>query len=279
MAESLTVGEFTVVAIEDGVSHLPPSVHPGTDCSDLLDETGTREIPIGAYLVRGPHGIALVDAGAGAAQFPFPSEMADADGLANPPRHLLDTGKLPESLAEAGVAPGDVTTVLLTHLHLDHIGWLVAGGVPFFPHATVYYGAADWEPLVVNADPADPARAILEAAEKAGILRSYDGDDVEVLPGIRAVRTPGHTPGSYVVALESRGERLWFVGDLVSHPGHLGDEAIRFAMDTDPGKARQSRASVLATAQREDIAIAAAHVGNPAFRRITPEGTWAAAKD
>lgn len=270
MTESVTAGEFTVVTVEDGVSNLPPSAYPGAAM------TGAREIPIGAHLVRGPHGLVLIDAGAGVAEFPFPPEMAE--GLADPPAFLLRSGRLPQSLAELGVDPADITDVLLTHLHLDHVGWLAVDGEPYFPNATVRFGAADWAPFVTGADPADPARAVLEAAAKAGVLRPYDDGESEILPGIRAVPTPGHTPGSHVLVVGPTDEQVWFTGDLITHPGQLVDADIHFMMDTDRPTARRARATVFDRARHENIVIAAAHLASPAFRRISAAGEWAFSK-
>ncbi|MFF5083671.1 MBL fold metallo-hydrolase [Actinoplanes sp. NPDC000266] len=71
-------------------------------------------------MVQGPAGAFLIDAGAGELALPFPVELATEHS----PSHLALAGKLPAALAEAGVAPEDVTAVLLTHLHLDHVGWI-----------------------------------------------------------------------------------------------------------------------------------------------------------
>ncbi|WP_306213877.1 MBL fold metallo-hydrolase [Actinoplanes sp. RD1] len=273
MTEKITIGEFTVTVLTDGSSHLPPSAYPGADFGrfpGLLDDTGTYRIRLGAHLVQGPAGTFLVDAGAGELTLPFPPELAEANALSNPPQHLAKAGDLPAALAAAGVAPEEITRIFVTHLHLDHVGWL-----PHFPDATVHYGAGDW-PLLVDAAPADdPTRVIMQAAEKAGVLRPYEPGEHEVVPGVTVLPVPGHTPGHVVIALSSGSEQLWFTGDLIELPGQLTDRDIHFMTDVDRSQAAAARARLFARAKAEGIVIAAAHLSDPSFRRITPADTWA----
>lgn len=277
MSQTYRVGRFQVTALDDGESHLPPSAYPGADPHDypeIADSDGTIPIRVGAHLVTGPAGAFLVDAGAGRRTVPFPPEMAAADGLVHAPGDLMRAGDLPAALAAAGVRPEEITHVLLTHLHLDHVGWVVADGAPFFPHAVVHYGAGDWKELVEGADPADPVRDIMLTAERAGVLRPYEDRPQEVLPGVRVVPVPGHTPGSVVVELESEGERLWFTGDLFQHPGQSRRDDIAFMTDVDRAAAARARAEVVRRAAADGIVLATAHLPNPVFRRLTPDGSW-----
>ncbi|MBB2903215.1 glyoxylase-like metal-dependent hydrolase (beta-lactamase superfamily II) [Kineococcus radiotolerans] len=307
--DRLRLGAFDVIALEDGAAHMPPSAYPGADFTrhlDLLDETGTYPIRMGAFLVRSPHGVILIDAGAGEAAIPFPLQMSQADGLTNPPEHLMTSGRLPAALAKVGVTPAEIDAVFVTHLHLDHIGWLMHEGKPFFPNATVHYGHQDWQSLVTAVPADDPARQIMEAAHAAGILRPYpspparlEGDAIhdathdaaphpvdcaaslvgaeagsEVFPGVRAVPVPGHTPGSHLITLNSDGRRLIFLGDLMEHPGQLTDAGIHFMTDIDRSVAQRARALIFNQARREDIVLVAAHLTNPVFRRVSSHRTW-----
>ncbi|SNY67490.1 MBL fold metallo-hydrolase [Paractinoplanes atraurantiacus] len=270
MTEMITIGDYTVTVLRDGSSYLPPSFYPGADFSrfpGLLGADGTYEIRLGAHLVRGPAGTFLIDAGAGELALPFPAELAGE----NSPAHLARAGNLPAALTEAGVTPGDIDAVLITHLHLDHVGWIMKDGAPYFPNAVVHYGAEDWALL----DGDEPTREIMEAAEKAGVLRPYGTED---LPGVRVMSVPGHTPGHVVIELASGGRRLWFTGDLLQLPGQLTDRDIHFVTDADRGLATAARARLLAQAKREGIVIAAAHLGDPSFRLIAADDSWIPAR-
>jgi glyoxylase-like metal-dependent hydrolase (beta-lactamase superfamily II) len=279
MAEQISIGEFTVTTLRDGVSHLPPSAYPGAnfdDYPDLLDDSGTYAIRLGAHLVQGPSGTFLIDAGAGDFALPFPADLAAANGLTSPPRDMARAGALPDALAGAGVDPADITMIFVTHLHLDHIGWLMKDGRPFFPNATVIYGAEDWAELVDGVNVDDPARAIMLAADEAGILRTYGGLATGELPmGLDVVPVPGHTPGHVMITLQSGEDEIWFVGDLIEHPGQLTDRNIHFMTDVDRAAATRARADLFAHAQRDSIVIAAAHLEDPTFRLITADFRWA----
>ncbi|MFE1198526.1 MBL fold metallo-hydrolase [Streptomyces olivaceoviridis] len=277
MTEKITIGDYVVTVLSDGYSNLPPSAYPGADFSrfpHLLGENGTYRIRIGAHLVQGPAGTFLIDAGAGELDMPFPAELAAANRLSNPPQNMASAGNLPAALAAAGVTPEDVTGILITHLHLDHIGWLIKDGAPYFPNATAYYGAEDWALLVDAVAEDDPARVLMHQADKAGILRTYEPGDYELFPGLSVLHAPGHTPGHVMIALESGGEKLWFTGDLIELPGQLTDRHIHFMTDVDRDLATNARDRLFAQAKKEQIIIAAAHLTNPSFRKITANDTW-----
>ncbi|GAA2229062.1 MBL fold metallo-hydrolase [Herbiconiux moechotypicola] len=275
--ETLKIGQFTITVIDDGIGHLPPSMYPGSvpaDFDGVTDQHGTVTIRAGAFLVEGPHGTVLVDAGAGVMALPFPDAMTQADELESPPDHLMKSGRLPESLRDAGVEPTAIDAVLITHLHSDHVGWIMTGHRPTFGSAIVYYPELDWPTLVDAADPADPGRIVLEHAAEAGILRPYPSADAEILPGIRAVTVPGHTPGSVVVELASEGQKLWFTGDLIELPAQLQHDRIHFATDADRGAAGEARTRLLREAREGGVVIVASHLMAPTFRLIGADGDW-----
>jgi Metallo-beta-lactamase superfamily len=145
----IDVGGIKVSALNDGEVHLPPMYYPGLDFGvhpELLQADGTYHIPVGCFLIQAEDLTVLVDAGLGPASIPFPRDIAAAAGLTDPPEVIAAGGLLPGALAAAGVAPADISTVFLTHLHADHIGWVAPGGVLFFPHAVVMRSAVEWLP-------------------------------------------------------------------------------------------------------------------------------------
>jgi glyoxylase-like metal-dependent hydrolase (beta-lactamase superfamily II) len=144
----IDVGGIKVSALNDGEVHLPPMYYPGLDFGahpELLQADGTYHIPVGCFLIQAEGLTVLVDAGLGPSTIPFPGDIAAAAGLTDPPELIAAGGLLPGALAAAGVAPTDITTVFLTHLHADHIGWVAPGGALSFPNAVVMCGAVEWE--------------------------------------------------------------------------------------------------------------------------------------
>ena len=277
MSDSITLGTFTVTALDDGECLLPPMFYPGADFTaepELLSSDGTYHIRAGAYLVQGPGTTMLVDAGAGPDNIPFPAEMATAAGLDTHPEFLTEVGHLPDSLAAAGVDPSDVTVIVLTHLHSDHIGWVAPHGKVFFPNAVVYYGEADWDALISPKEKDDPDRVVMEAARDAGVLRPLTAPSVSVADGVIAVHAPGHTPGSYLVTIASDGQKLYLTGDVIQHPQQLTRSGVDFLTDHDRVHATATRADLFAEVAGTNVVLGTAHVPNPVFRRVASDRKW-----
>jgi glyoxylase-like metal-dependent hydrolase (beta-lactamase superfamily II) len=269
----IDVGGIKVSALNDGEVHLPPMYDPGLDFGahpELLAVDGTYHIPVGCFLIEAAGRTVLVDAGLGPSSIPFPGDIAAAAGLTDPPESIAAGGLLPGALAAAGVAPADITTVFLTHLHADHIGWVAPHGVLFFPNAVVICSAVEWQTPPVAPAPGElEGRRGLAAAEAAGVLRVIDAATVELAPGVSAHHSPGHTPGHYVVRVSSRGQTAYLLGDVVHHPLQLNDKGISFLSETDPEHALRTRAELLTALQERNAAVGMTHFPGLDFQRIT----------
>ncbi len=147
-------------------------------------------------------------------------------------------GRLPEALAEAGIAVGDVDTVVLTHLHTDHVGWAVVGDRPFFGNARYVLPRGDVD-AVRQLNPSLEAR-LLDPLRATGQLSIVDSD-TPLAPGVEIVATPGHTPGHQSVLVTRGDERVLITGDLLVHALQLIHPGIGYAHETDPDLARASR--------------------------------------
>ena len=205
-----------------------------------LDPHGLFRMTFGGYLVRTADRVVLVDVGVGPRPIAPPGIPAPYDGV------LLD------SLRAEGLEPADVTDVVLTHLHLDHIGWVSDDGVPVFPHATYRCAEQEWG----GAAPPPVAELMAPVTDR---LETWDRDST-LLPGLDARLAPGHTPGSSVVVVSSGSERVFLVGDLAHCPHELLVRDWAGLGDADPAQAAASRAQVA-----EEVADAGAWVGSTHF--------------
>jgi glyoxylase-like metal-dependent hydrolase (beta-lactamase superfamily II) len=265
----IDVGGIKVSALNDGEVHLPPMYYPGLDFGahpELLQADGTYHIPVGCFLIQAADLAVLVDAGLGPSSIPFPGDIAAKAGLTDPPESVAAGGLLPGALAAAGVAPADITTVFLTHLHADHIGWVAPGGVLIFPNAVVMCGAVEWETPPIAPAPGElEGRRGLAVARAAGVLRLIDAAIVELAPGISAHHSPGHTPGLYVVSVSSDGETAYLLGDVVHHPLQLNDTGISFLSESQPERALRAREELLTALQGRNVSIRHGPLPGPGF--------------
>jgi glyoxylase-like metal-dependent hydrolase (beta-lactamase superfamily II) len=253
----LRIGAATVIALDDGQgpffeprTRAFPTATPAhwraADAADprALGADGGWVLRFRCFAIRYDDGrTVLVDAGIG---------PADAPAAAWAPT----PGRLPESLAAAGIAPADVHAVVLTHLHTDHIGWAVVDGAPYFPNARYVMQRAEADAIRDLGSPAGPyAIAPLTAA---GVLDLVDGD-TPVAPHLTAVATPGHTPGHQCALLDSGTDRVLVTGDLLVHAVQLVDPTLPYAHEMDPATAAASRTRLLALPG--PLTLATAHLG------------------
>ena len=190
------------------------------------------------------------------------------------------TGRLPESMAEAGIDPASITLVLLTHADTDHVfGLLDDQGRKTFPNARIAISRREFDHWVdgqvINGKSPNPDwRRVTEPT-----LRAYaEGaiwleDSAEILPGVTAVATPGHSPGHFAFRIESAGEVLYVFGDAVHHQLiELAEPDWAFLWDFDPAEGLRSKAAVLARACAEGALCHGFHFQWPGLGRLAPQG-------
>lgn len=185
---------------------------------------------------------------------------------------LFDAGMVPAnnaaSLAQAGVKPEDVTHVVLTHMHGDHVSGLMDGDSPAFPNAQLILPRPENDYWAANPSEAYTAK-VVPLLDKA---QQIEGTE-EILPGIKAEPAHGHTPGHTTYLLESDGQRLLITGDSFNHYVYSVQRPawhVRFDVDKDQGAA--TRQAVLARLAEERIPFIGYHMPFPALGFIAPNG-------
>ena len=271
----LRLGDFQVSSLSDGT--VPQDLHKlltGTTAAEvdgLLDRSFLEnpvEASINAFLIDTGSRLVLVDTGAG--RFFGP-------GFG---------GKLSVSLAAAGYQPQQINDILITHIHTDHSGGLVDGDRLVFPNATIHVGKPDLDFFLNPANAAssgydkkyfDEAAKTLGPYLRAGKVKAFSGR-TQLLPGVTAVPTPGHTPGHSFYLIESQGQQLELMGDIVHVASvQFPQPRITIVYDVDSAAAASQRKSQFATLASERRLVAAAHLPFPGIGHIGIEGsgyTW-----
>ncbi|MBY8840530.1 MBL fold metallo-hydrolase [Streptomyces sp. SP2-10] len=202
---------------------------------------------------------------------------------ANPAWHDLNTGFL-QRLTAAGFPPDSVDLVILTHLHADHVGWNTreADGewVPTFPNARYVTSRAErqfWAGYDLEEAREQMFRDSVIPVEEAGLLDLVDvpAEGVDIVPGLRLLPTPGHTPGHVAVALTSRGRTAVITGDCVHHPVQFAHPGIGACVDIDPERSEASRRALLDSLAGTEALVLGTHFAPPtAGRVVSHEGAY-----
>jgi len=192
-----------------------------------------------------------------------------------------NTGRLLRNLQAEGIAPEDIDTVILTHGHPDHIGGNTdAEGKPAFPDARFVMWKDEWDFWTSE-------RAELElGGHVGGVLLKFArrnlppiqgqldlvDHETEILPGIRAVAAPGHTPGHMALAVSSGGEQLLYISDAVLHPFHLERPEWYAAVDLAPEQVVATRRRLLDRGAAEKALVLAFHFPFPGLGHVVRKG-------
>lgn len=270
----LQVGEIDVLVVSDGVLSLPGEMlghnaDPAVRAAWLKDRflpAGTLEWALNVVVVRSGDRTILIDAGLGA----------------DPDLALPRAGLLNQRLASAGIDLASVTDVVLTHLHMDHIGGLLVDGVMdrLRPDLRIHLAAAEAEFWAspdfsrVSMPPGFPdalrrtARRFLN--EYRSRLRPFE-KDYEVAPGVLVTRTGGHTPGHSVVRLASGGDRLTFAGDAVFQVG-FDHPDWHNGFEHDPEEAARVRIRLLRELAATREPLIATHLSFPSVCHVAAAG-------
>jgi glyoxylase-like metal-dependent hydrolase (beta-lactamase superfamily II) len=262
--QTTTIGDIRVTYLPDGETRLAPTaffpasteegwkLHP-----EWLDEEGRLLVSIGSFLLQSGDRNVLVDTGFGPRHVEFPG-FGPFDG-----------GRLLQSLAQAVVEPGDIDTVVYTHLHLDHVNasvrrddetWSLA-----FPNARFLIRESEWNQWAGKNDPAGIYQETEEAIRDR--VELFDSDRT-IAPGVSVMSTPGHTPGHNSIVVSSGAERGVILGDVVHCPVQLEEEEWGCVFDVDAALARSTRDKLLAELEGSATLVASGHFSDFSFGRV-----------
>jgi glyoxylase-like metal-dependent hydrolase (beta-lactamase superfamily II) len=267
----MKVGDFEVTALSDGTVDLPMDKLLTNTTPDKVQKAlaaiflkAPVETSVNAFLINTGTKLVLVDAGAA--------------NLFGP-----TLGKLVTSLKASGYQPEQVDEIYITHMHADHLGGLAAGDKAAFPNAVVRAAKAEGDFWLSQANmdkaPAQMkdffkgAMAAMKPYVTASKYKPFEGADVELVPGVHALAAAGHTPGHTIYAIESKGERMVFCGDLMHVAAvQFADPSVTIQFDSDPKAAAPERKKVYADAAAKGYYLAFAHVSWPGIGHVAKDG-------
>jgi glyoxylase-like metal-dependent hydrolase (beta-lactamase superfamily II) len=265
MPTKITIGNVEVIALVDLPFELPWSmIFPGREQAEVepyqamypfASGKAGLQTQAGAYALRAQGKTVLIDTGLG------PGPIAFLGGA---------RGRLLDDMREKGVDPGSIDTVAVTHLHGDHVGWNLDGGKPNFPNARYLIPQGDWDyfntMLETNAQMGQvtPLKAL-------GVMDLISGE-TELTSDVRAMPTPGHTPGHTSYLIASGGEKAVITGDLAHHPAQVHETKWCPVFDENSSASSESRRRVVEMLEAEGAIAAFCHFPAPFGKIVRLEG-------
>ena len=217
-------------------------------------------IEIGCYLVRAPGRTILIDTGYGEG----PLEAIGGR-----------CGELMDDLTSKGIRPEEIDTVFISHLHSDHVGWNVVGAdenpVPAFPNARYVAHQADLDHFrradIQAASTFPFMDRCVESIVRLGLFDTI-GEDTDLTPEVRALHTPGHTPGHMSVLVTSQGETALIQGDVLVHPAQVTEDDWNCHFDFDWPMATDTRRKMLEEVESQGTPVISCHFPAPGFGKV-----------
>ncbi|MCC8940735.1 MBL fold metallo-hydrolase [Bradyrhizobium sp. Arg68] len=271
---ALKIGEIDVMVVSDGVLPLPgamlahnadPAVRAAW-LKDMFLPSDAFDWALNVVVVRSGSQTILVDAGLGF----------------DPQLNLPRAGQLTKRLEAAGIDLGSVTDVVLTHMHMDHVGGLIVDGVKerlrrdlrihVAASEVEFWESPDFSRVAMPPGFPDALRAAAKrfTKEYQNHLRTFE-DEHEVAPGVVVTRTGGHTPGHSVVRVASGGDRLMFAGDAVFTVGFEHPDWYN-GFEHDPAEAARVRVRLLQELAKTRSLLVATHLPFPSIGHVAVDG-------
>ncbi|MEP6747623.1 MAG: MBL fold metallo-hydrolase [Bacteroidota bacterium] len=183
-------------------------------------------------------------------------------------------GRLQQLLQQENIKKEEITDVIITHFHPDHIGGVYSDdGLLNFPKARFHTNEDEWNYWHSSASDNQPELFKNFIEKNVTKLKDLDlqfckGDSTEILPGITAIKVEGHTPGQIALDIHSGNEHLLYIADAFLHPLHIEKLDWQTIYDHDHEKAKQSRIKLLELAYKNNMLVNAFHFDFPGLGRI-----------
>lgn len=266
---SLKLGAFKVVVVNDGtrVTEKPHEIYGTNQPQQAVAELLQQNFLPTEALVNSFSPV-LVDTGTNVVL--FDTGMGEGGRQAG-------MGRLVEGMRAAGYAPEQVSVVVVTHMHGDHIAGLMEAGKPAFANARYVMGEAEyafWKDPARAGTPAENGhKAVLEKVVPLAEKTTFIGDGAEVVSGISAVAAFGHSPGHMVFRLDSDGKGMMLTADTANHyvlSLQRPDWEVRF--DMDKAKAAETRRRVFDMIASDRLPFIGYHMPFPAVGFVEKQG-------
>ncbi|MCU6498553.1 MBL fold metallo-hydrolase [Rugamonas sp. A1-17] len=264
-----TLGEFEVTVLNDGTIDLPVDQilkQPAAKTNAALARSFLKspvETSINAFLINTGSKLVLIDAGAASLFGPT-------------------AGKLLANFKASGYKPEQVDEIYISHMHGDHVGGLTANDQRVFPNAVVRAGKLDADHYLsqsnmdkATGDGKEDFRGVMMSLNpyvKAGKFQPIIANS-ELVPGIKSYFNGGHTPGHITYVVESAGQKLVLLGDLLHVQAvQFENPGVGIAFDTDSKVAISERREAFAAAAKDGYLIGAPHLSFPALGHVRSNG-------
>lgn len=243
---------------------------PWLGAEDIAADATTLGLSVHSWLVRSAGLTILVDTGAGNGK-PRPENLVF---------DRLDTPYL-ANLAAAGVRPEDVDLVIVTHLHVDHVGWnTVFDGerwVPAFPNATYLFSRDEYAFYGTPDNVRTPSAGVFEDSVRpvfeAGRVRWLEAGAPLPVPGLQLHPTKGHSHGHLSFSLHAGGEVGFFSGDVMHHPVQVARPDWNSVFCEFPDEARRSRRWALEFAAEHRALFFSSHFAGSSVGTVERTGS------
>ncbi|MGH1445267.1 MAG: MBL fold metallo-hydrolase [Cognatishimia sp.] len=264
-AETFSLGDGQIFALSDGTFDFPAQLWVGASDEEKAKLGEHVTIGANAFVYRRGERVFLIDAGAGNSSFIT--------------SRFQSVGRVPAELAMLGIAREDITDVVITHMHPDHVGGVIFDGERTFPNAKIHINAKEWAFWTRNGFATDAPEGmrdmVVSLQETAGmiedavVLQNGEAD----LGGVMMQPAFGHTPGHNVMMIDLGSERLLVLGDtVVSDHIHFENPSVGWALDADPAAAQATRRRLLDMAATDGLIVAANHVTAPGLGHVERAG-------